>query len=194
MGPSDLILVWRLRRHDRDACQDLILRHHAAVYGWLRHLGADGPLAEDLTQETYARAWARIDSLRDARSLRSWLLTIARNEYLQRARVKRPFEVGFEAAAAMAASDAPADDTLVRTERDVRLRRAVSRLDGVLSEAVILHYFQDLSLREVGAVLGVPSGTVKSRLNRALTTLRDLLNKEEAHDRSGPETAVAGGV
>lgn len=194
MGPSDLILVWRLRRHDRDACQDLILRHHAAVYGWLRHLGADGPLAEDLTQETYARAWTRIDSLRQARSLRSWLLTIARNEYLQRARLKRPLEVGIEAAAAAAAADPPADDLLARTERDANLRRAVSRLDGVLREAVILHYFQELSLREVGAVLGVPPGTVKSRINRALTTLRDLLNKEEAHDRSEPETAIAGDV
>ena len=57
---------------------------------------------------------------------------------------------------------------------------------------VVLHYFQDLSLREVGAVLGVPPGTAKSRINRALQALRSLLEKEAAHDRSKPETAVAG--
>jgi len=192
VGPSDLILVWRLRRHDRDACSELIRRHHAAVYGYLRNLGADGPLAEDLTQETYARAWARIDSLREAGSLRSWLLTIARHELLQRARVKRPDEVRIEAAAGTAAPDPPADDVVAQGERDSRLRRTVGRLEGVLREVVVLHYFQDLSLREVGAVLGVPPGTAKSRINRALQALRALLDKEAAHDRSKSETAVAG--
>lgn len=192
MGPSDLILVWRLRRHDPDACRELIRRHHAKVYGYLRHLGADGPLAEDLTQETYARAWTRIDSLREAATLRSWLLAIARNEFLQRARVKRPDEVGLEAAAVVAASVPRADDLLARAERDERLRRAVARLDHLPREAVVLHYFEGLSLREVGAVLGIPPGTVKSRLNRALSTLRSLMEKEAAHDGSGPGTAVAG--
>jgi len=170
----------------------LIRRHHATVYGYLRNLGADGPLAEDLTQETYTRAWARIDSLREASSLRSWLLTIARHELLQRARMKRPDEVGIEAAAATAAPDPPADDVVAQGERDSRLRRAVGRLEGILREAVVLHYFQDLSLREVGAVLGIPPGTAKSRINRALQALRALLEKEAAHDRSKSATAVAG--
>jgi RNA polymerase sigma-70 factor, ECF subfamily len=192
VGPSDLILVWRLRRHDREACSELIERHHARVYGYLRSLGADGSLAEDLTQETYARAWTRIDTLREAVTLRSWLLAIARNEFLQRIRVRAPAEVGLEEAAGVAAAGPPADLSAERAERDRRLRDAVGRLEEIPRQAVVLHYFHDLSLREVGAVLGIPPGTVKSRLNRALVTLRSLLEKEESHDRSKPGTAVAG--
>ncbi len=180
MGPSERFLVWRLRRHDREACRDLIRRHHARVYGYLRRLGADGSMAEDLTQETYTRAWTRIETLREAASLRSWLLAIARNEFLQRARVKRPKEIGLEAAASVAAPGAAADDVLARAEREELLHRAVGRLDGTLREAIVLHYFQDLSLREVGMVVGVPPGTIKSRLNRALQELRERMHKEAA--------------
>lgn len=138
-------------------------------------------MAEDLTQETYTRAWTQIGALRDAASLRSWLLAIARNEFLQKARVKRPKEVGLEAAASVAAPDPAADGVLVRAEGEARLHRAVDRLDGTLREAVVLHYFQDLSLREVSVVIGVPPGTIKSRLNRALQELRDWMNKEAAN-------------
>ena len=90
MRTSERILVWRLKRGDREACRELIARHHAGVYGYLRHLGADHHRAEDLTQETYARAWRDIGALREAASLRSWLLTIARNEFLQEVRAGRP--------------------------------------------------------------------------------------------------------
>jgi RNA polymerase sigma-70 factor (ECF subfamily) len=89
VGPSEHVLVWRLRRGDRDACRELIRVHHAAVYGYLRRLGADASRAEDLTQDTYLRAWRSIESIRRAASLRSWLLTIARNEFFQRMRVGR---------------------------------------------------------------------------------------------------------
>jgi len=61
-----------------------------------------------------------------------------------------------------------------------------------LRETVSLHYFHELSLREVGAVLGVPTGTIKSRVNRALDTLRHSLDHEEAsHERSRSHEAPA---
>ena len=53
-------------------------------------------------------------------------------------------------------------------------------LEPALQETVALHYFQGLSLREVGAVMGIPAGTVKSRVNRALGRLRELLDMKEA--------------
>lgn len=181
MGPSDIVLVWRLRHGDHEACRDLIDRHHARVYGYLRRLGADGPEAEDLTQDTYARAWSRIGTLRRPVSLRSWLLTIARNEFLQRARSRRPEEIGIESVEDFAAAGPPADAAFARSEAETRLRRALPRLAATLREAIVLHYFQDLSFREVGAILGVPSGTAKSRVHRALVALRGLFEKEASH-------------
>jgi RNA polymerase sigma-70 factor (ECF subfamily) len=183
---SEHFLVRRLRRGDPEACRELIRRHHQGVYGYLRRLGADAALAEDLTQETYAKAWSRIGTLRRTASLRSWLLTIARNEFLQWARVARP-----EISATDDLTDRPsptprADGELLRSERRGELRRAVARLEPALQETVALHYFQGLSLRQVGAVMDLPAGTVKSRVNRALGRLRELLDTKEAEH--GTET------
>jgi RNA polymerase sigma-70 factor (ECF subfamily) len=193
VGPSELILVRRLRRRDRDACRELIRRFHASVYGYLRRMGADPSLAEDFTQETYARAWQRIGTLREAASLRSWLLAIARNEFLQGARGKDPEPSGLEDVPEPAAPGPGAEDALALAERDRQIHRAVRRLEATLREAIVLHYFQDLSLREVGAVLGIPAGTAKSRVNRALACLRGLLQKETDYVGREPDKATAGG-
>ena len=193
MGPSERILVWRLRRGDPDACRELIRRHHSRVYGYLRRLGADSGLAEDLTQETYACAWQAIRTLRKAASLRSWLLTIARNEFFQRLRGERGETTSLEGLSDREDPGPDAEVGLVRDERRRAVRRAVARLDPVLRETVALHYFQGLSLREASAVLGIPAGTVKSRVHRALDRLQALLESQEAsHGSERAGKAVAG--
>jgi len=184
VGLSERNLVRRLQRGDRDACRELIRRHHRGVYGYLRRLGAGPSQAEDLTQETYARAWRRIETLREAASLRSWLLTIARNEFFQRLRVKSPDGERTEDLPEMEDPDPGIEDAMIESERDRELRRTVGRLESTLQEAVALHYFQGLSYREAGSVLGIPAGTVKSRIHRALFELRALLESTEAdHER-----------
>lgn len=192
MGLSERYRVWRLRRGDHEACRELIVRHHRGVYAYLRHLGADPALAEDLTQETYAKAWRRIETLRRSDSLRSWLLTIARNEFLQWARVDRPErEATSEPRDGRDVAPGP-QAALLLSERDRELRRAVGGLQPELRDTVALHYFCDLSLRDCGAVLGIPPGTVKSRVNRALGCLRDLLERKEAdHETQRAGKALA---
>jgi RNA polymerase sigma-70 factor (ECF subfamily) len=186
-------LVRRLRRRDGNACRELIRRHHRVVYGYLRRLGADEASADDLTQETYAKAWQRIESLREAASLRSWLLTIARNQFLQSVRRANPGVEELDAAMDRASEEPGAEAAVSAGERDERLHRAMGRLDSTLRETVGLHYFHELSLREVGAVLGIPTGTVKSRLNRALEALRGLLEREvDNHGQEGTGKAVTG--
>jgi len=175
---SERSLKRRLRKRDSEACRELIRRHHSLIFGHLMRLGADASLAEDLTQETYARAWLGIDSLRKASSLRCWLLTIARNEFFQHARRRHPETTGLDPLPEKADRRPPPDSVAIVGERDRRLREALARIDPPLRETVALHYFQDLTLKEVSEVLAVPPGTVKSRLNRALTSLRELLGQE----------------
>ncbi len=192
MGLSEHYLVWRLRQRDPEACRELVRRHHRGVYGYLRRLGADPAQAEDLTQETYAKAWLRIGALRQTASLRSWLLTIARNEFLQWVRVARPEVATPDDLAERPGNHSGADRELLRSERHGALRHAVAKLQPELRETVALHYFQGLSLREVGVVMEVPAGTAKSRVNRALGRLRDLLRAKEAeHGTERAGTALA---
>lgn len=189
---GERFLKQRLRKRDPEACREMIRRHHALVFGHLRRLGADASLAEDLTQETYAKAWRRLDTLRKESSLRSWLLTIARNEFFQHVRRWKQETTGLDPVPERM-DERPSPDGLVTTgERDQRLREAVASLEPSLQETVALHYFQDLSLKEVAEVLAVPPGTVKSRLNRALGLLREQLEQEaldygqEATGRTAP--------
>ena len=192
MGPSERYLVWRLKRGDREAYRELIGRHHSRVYGYLRRLGADSGLAADLTQETYARAWQGIRKLRKAASLRSWLLTIARNEFFQWARAGRPETEALIDPEEPRDAAASAEVVLAHDERDRAVRHAVTRLDPLLRETIALHYFQGLSFREAGAVLGIPAGTVKSRVHRALGRLHALLDQQEAdHEGQRAEKAFA---
>lgn len=184
MGPSDYWLVWRLRRGDRDACRELVRRHHAGVYAYLRRLARSPDVAEDLTQDTYAQAWKHVGSLRRSASLRAWLLTIARNEFLQWLRARRPEEPLPDGLTRAASAEPSAEVRLFASERAGHLRSAVARLEPSLQEAVGLHYFQDLSLREVSEVLGIPTGTVKSRLNRALSELRLHVAEDRGHDEA----------
>jgi RNA polymerase sigma-70 factor, ECF subfamily len=193
---TDRWLVWRLQRGDRDACRELVSRYHAGIYGYLRNLGADHPQAEDLTQETYAKAWRKIADLRQAASLRSWLLTIARNEFLQSVRRRQP---AVESVDPLENQHEMVDPTpsvlnnLEDSEREQELRRAVRALEADLAEVVALHYFQALSLREIGSHLGLPVGTVKSRLHRALADLRASLKEEEkGHVKESARKTFAG--
>jgi RNA polymerase sigma-70 factor, ECF subfamily len=186
MGLSDRLLLWRLRRRDHGAACELIARYHAGLYGYLRRLGADRLTAEDLLQETYAKVWVNLVTLRSHASLRAWLFAIARNEFLQAARVRRPSLVPCEEMPDPPDPGPGPLEDLEHSERDRNLLRAVEGLDPALRDVVMLHYFEDLCLRETAAVLELPQGTVKSRLNRALSLLRDHIHEEES-DHVGPE-------
>jgi RNA polymerase sigma-70 factor (ECF subfamily) len=191
---QDRWLIWRLRQGDRKAAGELIRAHHHAVYGYLRRLCRNEALAEDLTQQTYVRAWSGVGTLRRVGSLRAWLMTIARNEFFQLVRKRKLQESLIDDTPDPVD---PAPDALANAadaQRDARLHQAVDRLDSGLRETLALHYFQELTLREVGAVLGLPVGTVKSRLNRALESLRRELGPQESnHERSTVEKQIAGG-
>ena len=188
-------LIWRLRSGDREASRELIRIHHQAVFSYLRRLCSDAALAEDLTQETYARAWSAVGGLRRVESLRAWLLTIARNQFLQLVRKRGAQETPIDDAPDPADPAPSALAAAADAQRDARLHDAVDRLEPGLRETVALHYFQELSLREVGSVLGLPTGTVKSRLNRALDSLRRVLDQQEAnHERPTAQKETAGRI
>ena len=186
-------LKWRLQRRDSEACRELIRRHHHVVYGHLRRMGADASTAEDLTQDTYSKAWRRIDTLRGVSSLRAWLVAIARNEFLQHSRSRKPAATELDSVPEPVYRGLSPDSVVMIAERDNQLRKALHRLDPLLQETVALHYFQDLTLREVAEALEVPAGTVKSRLNRALESLREELEQEALDDRQKATGGTASG-
>lgn len=144
--------------------------HAGELFGFaLRTLGDRGA-AEDLVQETFVRAWLRAESYRSARgSVRTWLFAIARNLAIDelRARATRP-----QLAREEPAEPAALVDELERLEQRVLLVEALGRLTREHRTVLIEVALRGRSLADAARDLGVPVGTVKSRLFYALKALR----------------------
>lgn len=134
--------------------------------------------AEDLVQDTLLRAYRAVDRF-DGRHPRAWLLTILRNTHVNRNRRRRPElfrDPQLAAAQLMASPSEERTDALVDDQIDADILTAVSRLDDRFRIVVELVDVQGLSQAEAADVLGIPIGTVMSRLHRARGRIRQRLD------------------
>lgn len=131
----------------------------------------DWQAAEDLMQETMMRAWRHLDSLNpDVDALRPWLATVARRAAMDRYRARgvRPAETEADPLDTLAEPSRPLDQLLDRDE----LRGIMTGLSAAHRAALVEVYVRDQTVPEAAVVLGVPEGTVKSRLHHALRAVR----------------------
>jgi RNA polymerase sigma-70 factor, ECF subfamily len=144
--------------------------------------------AEDLVQETLLRAYRAIDRF-DGRHPRAWLLTILRNTHINRGRKRQPELMREGDGAADRIATAPASeraDATVEATFDAAVEAALGELSTDFYRVVELVDIDGLSYAEAAEVLGVPTGTVMSRLHRARRRIRDHLARVGAHPRSQP--------
>lgn len=171
-------LAQRLRHGDRAAAEALVERYHERVYVFMRSMGHDRQTSEDLTQETFMRAWYHIGQLREGKALSAWLFRIAGNvSRLHWRKHKHPDPVELN-------DVEPAPDEVDSAQQAgdrelfAGLHQAVGRLPWKLRQAVVLHYMDQLSIAEAAQAAQIREGTLKSRLNRALEALRKEIVKE----------------
>jgi RNA polymerase sigma-70 factor (ECF subfamily) len=159
------------------------------IYGFVFRMVRDAEESRDLAQETFVRAYSKLDSFEGGSAFGTWLCAIAvnqvRGEMRKRAALKRAEPASLDALREAADVD-PADPAEGAAERAstaeqcVLLRRAIDQLDPEHREVVLLREFEDLSYEEIAEIVGVPVGTVRSRLSRARAELRARLSDEEA--------------
>jgi RNA polymerase sigma-70 factor (ECF subfamily) len=177
----------RSLRNKRMACevrfQELFEAHRAYLHRVARRLCGDDAvaLAEELVQEAFVRAWRGFDGFEHGSNARAWLAKIVTRLYFDHRKHERVVENG--ESELMTASAAEFEATR-RGISDEQLYAAVEALDGDLRRAVELCYLQQLGYREAGEILGIPSGTVGSRLARARAALKQLL--DDAQSRTPP--------
>jgi RNA polymerase sigma-70 factor (ECF subfamily) len=192
---SDEKLLLRLREGQREALDPLVRRYERELFGYLRRYLADDDLADDVFQNTFLQVFLKIRQYEPGRPARPWLYAIATNQAIDALR-RRNRRIADRPADAVAAPDeegeprplfellpAPGEappDVADRTEQAARVRAAVSRLPELLRQAVLLVYFQGLKYQDAADSLGIPVGTVKSRLHAALTKLTDEWADENA--------------
>ena len=163
-------------RRDREAFAGLFQWFAPRVKRYMQRQGADPDLAEDLAQETLIQVWRKAAQYDPAKAAPSaWVFTVARNLRIDRLRRQRLFEV--ELTDEADAEDEQGDGhqrTLERLDAG-RLTALVGALPAEQVQVIRLAYFEGLSHAEVGKLLEVPLGTVKSRLRLALAKLRSAM-------------------
>lgn len=160
--------------------RDLIEAHSPGLYRYGYRLSGSATDAEDLVQETFGKAVARLDQLRDPERAKSWLYRILRNAYLHKVRdQKRHKTVSLEAVGDLPTDDGTAIDSRFGVD-PARLQEALNDLDETFRTPLILFYFEDFSYRDIAGQLDLPIGTVMSRLARAKAYLRSRLVPEDS--------------
>lgn len=142
--------------------------------------------AEDAVQEALARAWQASSTIREGATPRAWLLTITANvchDFLRgrqgtRVRLTVPLPDSSDEVSFLTASSDSDPGSNTAAER-IDLRQMVDLLTEDLREIVVLRYYVEMNATEIGAVLGLPPSTIRTRLQRALTQLRTFITQRE---------------
>lgn len=166
-------------RQDRAAFARVFAYYGPRVKTYLRRLGADDAVAEDLTQEVLLTVWRRADQFDRARaSLGTWVYTIARNKRIDALRrERRPDFDPDDPALVGDAESSPRGDRVAEARQTRRqMMAAVEQLPAEQAQLLRIFYFEDKPHSTIAAELGLPLGTVKSRLRLALGKLRVLMN------------------
>lgn len=179
---SDEALLAGLAAGDRDAATGFVRRFQSRVYGLAMTILGDPASAEDVAQETFVRAWRHAGTYDVRRgAVSSWLLAIARNLALDRARLRRAQPVDPDVLASQLsrqASRTGVDDVARIAERE-RLRELIVGLPQQQRRALVLATYFGRTAKEISELDGTPVGTVKTRIRDGLLKLRTCLEVED---------------
>jgi RNA polymerase sigma-70 factor (ECF subfamily) len=158
---------------DEEAFRRLFAEFGPRVKGMLMRQGSSAHMAEDVAQEALLSVWRKASLYAaDKGSVATWVFTIARNLRIDRLRRETPFQPLDDDRPEEASDAPPPDEQVSSAQIQVRVRRVLSGLPPDQVEVVTLAYIEGLSHSEIALKLGLPMGTVKSRMRLAYQKLR----------------------
>ena len=184
---TDEQAMWRVKMEDdAQAFAQLVKRWEKPIQSLCARMTGDAHQGQDLAQEAFARIFARRKDYHASGRFATYLWRVAVNLcYDELRRVSRRREStleqtnGSEEAADFEAGSPAPDFALVEQERAEAVRRALLQLSEPYRAVVVLRHYEGLKFREIGEVLEIPEGTVKSRMSEALAQLNEILNGYE---------------
>ena len=172
-------IIARARRGDADAFEQLVVAYRDQVFRLaLRMCGSEAD-ADEVAQEAFLSAWKALPNFRGESQFSTWLYQLTTHAAIDlMRREKRQIAAADDITEVSAADPAPSPQQQAeQSEQREIVRDAILQLAPEQREVVVLRFMEELSYEEIGAVLKLPSGTVKSRLNRAKAQLKEILSK-----------------
>lgn len=158
---------------DMAAASELVTLFSGRIFSYFRRFTANDPDAEDLTQKTFVKAWSSLRSFQNRSSFSTWIHGIAHNVYVDWRRRRNVLDYQTQEWWEARADEGPGPfESATEREAARQLYAAVEQLDEDAREAVHLHYYQGLSLKETAEILNIATSTLKYRLREALNLLR----------------------
>jgi len=189
---DDAALMAALRNGELGAFGALVARHQRSLINFFYHLSWDRPLSEDCAQEVFLRLYSHLGTYEPQAKFTTFLFRVARNLWIDRMRSEQARggkPVSLEAPAGFGEERSLRDrlsgpsptpvEILARQETQDALKNAIDRLPEEQRTVLILSEIQGMKYQDIGAILDIPVGTVKSRMHTAMERLRELLTDSE---------------
>lgn len=195
MDQREKRLIKKVKKGDHQAFAELVDRYKNSVYSICLRMVGNREEAEDLSQDAFIRAYNHISQFDNDRKFSTWLFRIATNLSIDSLRRKKPSvsldaEIpGTEGLALNTmlpgSGDLP-DEQIVQGETEQWIQNEIKALPEKYRSAVVLKYIEDLSLKEISEIMGLPVGTVKTRVHRGREMLRKNMKASRGEEDDMP--------
>ena len=175
---NELVLISRARDGDREAFGALVEQYRDNVYRLAYRMCGNAYDADEAAQEAFVAAWRALPNFRGDAKFSTWLYRLTTNAAIDVMRREKRHQTVGDGEMVDLADDADSpQETVERTEQQETVQKALATLSEEYREVLLLRYMEELDYAEIAEVLQLPSGTVKSRINRAKAALKTALLK-----------------
>ena len=175
---NEILLISRARGGDREAFGELVEQYRDNVYRLAYRMCGNAYDADEAAQEAFVAAWRALPNFRGEAKFSTWLYRLTTNAAIDVMRREKRHQTVGDGEMVDLADDADSpQETVERTEQQEAVQKALATLSEEYREVLLLRYMEELDYAEIAEVLQLPSGTVKSRINRAKAALKTALLK-----------------
>lgn len=184
-GPDDRELLQRIVAKDKDALDILYGRYATPVYSLALHMLKQPPLAEEVTQDVFLNIWLKAVSFNAERGQpRSWIMSVTHHRVIDVVRSRRRTTSmtdpeGYETLERIPSGGASVESQVQQNLDRERIMQALTTLPESQKEVILLAYFEGFSQSEMAERLGLPLGTIKTRVRLAMQKLRAVLQQDD---------------
>ena len=179
-APDDALIA-SIGAGDRRAMELLFARHNVAIYHFIWRLTGNASLAEEIVSEVFLAVWRGADKFKAKSQVSTWLLAIARHKALAALRRRADAQLDDETAVTLVDGADDPETTAQHRNRSAILQKCLNALPSSHREIIDLVYYHEKTVVEVAQIVGIPEGTVKTRMLHARLRMAELLRGAGVH-------------